>query len=65
MPLPQIREYARPRHEGDERGAARLAMLLAHSQRLEHSLEHTQRELAERRAHLDEKLRIYRRIMRQ
>lgn len=61
MPLAQIREYARLRYEGDETVAERHAMLLAHSQRLEHK----QRELAEHRAHLEEKLRIYRRMMRQ
>ena len=36
-------------------------MLLAHSRHLEHK----QRELAEHQAHLDEKLRIYRRMVRQ
>lgn len=61
MPLVQIREYARLRYEGDTTIAARYAMLLAHSRHLEHK----QCELAEHRAHLDEKLRIYRCMMRQ
>lgn len=61
VPLAQIKEYARLRYLGEETIPARFALLQAHRQKL---LEQ-QRELAEHRNFLEEKLNIYRKAMAQ
>lgn len=61
MPIAQIREYSRLRHLGDETLVARYEMLLAHQT----CLRDWQRRLTEHQAHLEEKLRIYRKRLQQ
>lgn len=59
VPLAQIKEYARLRHQGDATIPARHALLQSHRDRL---LE-KQRELAAHQAFLERKLALYERMM--
>lgn len=59
MPLAEIGEYARLRHAGESTLDERLTMLLSHRERLAEK----QRQLAEHQMHLDNKIALYRQMM--